>query len=261
MSNLNVLTRRQQGQTCWFHGVINGLLMSWKARRVLEQSIPIVNTHIGGRSIFDADSCPMKRASGDLFWSYVVHRLSASKGGVNARYTNANVIRNLGIRQKGLPSFAKMLPRFTNNRRTFMKRFMSARSSVVGGTFSDMLNVYDKMFPGESSIKSDNKPTTFVIQKGKNFAKYIRHAGHEYDLSHCYIQVMLRGSIGGHVVTGYLTRQGNYNVYDSGRDRLYRMPWYSDEPDADLIQIIREQYHIPVSKISKWAVYVRSDRV
>ena len=262
----NVRTRTQQGGTCWFHAIINGLLMSWKSRRVLESRIPLVNTNVGGRSLFSSSNspssfCPSRRASGQMFWRYIDHRLSG-KGPVSPRYTNKNVIKNLGLRRKTVPNVVSMIPRTTNNKRTYMRRFMSARSSVMGGTFSDLLNVYDKLFPGEVSMASENKPTTFVIKKGNDFEKYPKHAGHEYDLSHGYIQVMLPGRLAGHAMTGYISRLGNFNLFDSGYNRhIKNFRWNLSGSNMILLGYIREYYHLPVTKVSKWAIYIRTDKI
>ena len=264
MPNVNVLTHKQKGGTCWFHGAINGLLMSWKSRRMLEQHIQLVNTNIGGRSLFDENNtaCLSKNAPRQLFWSYIAHRLGSRKGNVNARYVNANIIRNLGIRRKNYTNIIGMIPRFTNTKESYMSRFTISRHGVRGGSFYDMINIYDKLFPGDYSMKSENKSTSFVIQKGKNFDKVILHSGKRYELSHCYIQIELPGSLGGHVMAGYVSRLGNYNVYDSGQNIIYnKLPWYNDSADSDLVDTVREEYGIPVVKVSKWAVYVRSDRI
>ncbi len=264
----NVRTRTQQGPTCWFHAIINGLLMSWKSRKMLENRIPLVNTNVGGRSLFSSspssatNSCPSRRASGQMFWRYIEHRLRGGKGTVSPLYTNKNVIKNLGIRRKSFPNVASMIPRTTNNKRTYMRRFMSARSSVMGGTFSDLLNVYDKLFPGEVSMASENKPTTFVIKKGNDFEKYPSHAGHEYDLSHGYIQVMLPGRLAGHAMTGYISRLGNFNLFDSGYNRhIKNFRWNLSGSNMILLGYIREYYRLPVTKVSKWAIYIRTDKI
>ena len=261
MSNVNVLTHRQTGGTCWFHGAINGLLMSWKSRRMLEQSIQLVNTNIGCRSIFnDGNTCLSRRAPRQLFWSYIAHRLGSRKGNVNARYVNANVIRNLGIRRKRFTNILGMVPRFTNTKISYARRFMSSLHSVYGGKFADMINIYDKLFPGDFSMKSENRPTSFVIQKGNNFDKVMFHVGKRYELSHCYIQVA--GYLKGHVMAGYLSRIGNYNVYDSGQNVIYnKLPWFDKSSDPYIIEIVKQNYGIPVIKVTKWAVYVRSDRI
>lgn len=257
----NVRTRIQQGGTCWFHAIINGLLMSWKSRRMLESRIPLVNTNVGGRSLFSANSCPSRRASGQMFWRYIDHRLSG-KGKVSPRYVNKNVIKNLGLRRKSVPNVLSMIPKSTNTKRTYMRRFMSARSSVMGGTFSDLLNVYDKLFPGEVSMASENKPTTFVIEKGRKFEKYIMHAGRSYDLSHAYIQVMLPGRLAGHAMAGYVSRLGNYNLYDSGFGiHIKDFRWQMSSADPILLQYLRENYRLPVTKVSKWAIYIRTDKI
>ncbi len=260
----NVRTRTQQGPTCWFHAIINGLLMSWKSRRMLESRIPLVNTNVGGRSLFSnspANSCPSRRASGQMFWRYIEHRLSG-KGKVSPRYTNKNVIKNLGLRRKYVPNIVSMIPRWSNTKRTYMRRFMSARSSVMGGTFSDLLNVYDKLFPGEVSMASENRPTTFIIEKGRKFDKYIMHAGRTYDLSHGYIEVMLPGSIAGHAMAGYVSRLGNYNLYDSGFGiHIKDFRWHMSAANQVLLQYLRENYRLPVTKVSKWAIYIRTDKI
>lgn len=261
MPNVNVLTHKQKGGTCWFHAALNGLLMSWKSRRILEQSMQIVNTNIGGRSIFnDGNTCLPKRASSQLFWNYIAHRLGSRKGNVNARYVNANIIRNIGLRRKRFPDVLGIVPRFTNTKRSYVRRLMSSRHGVFGGVFSDMINLYDKLFHGDFSMKSENKQTSFVIEKGRNFDKMIFHAGKRYELSHSYLQIS--GPFEGHVMAGYLSRVGNYNVFDSGQNIIYnKLPWYSDKADEIIMDICREEYGMIVTKISKWAVYVRSDRI
>lgn len=233
---------------------------------MLESRIPLANTNIGGRSIFSSNSsltnsCPTRRASGQMFWQYIADRLRG-KGTVSPRYVNKNVIKNLGIRRKYVPNVVSMIPRLSNTKRTYMRRFTSARSSVMGGTFSDLLNVYDKLFPGEVSMASENRPTTFVIKKGNDFEKYPRHAGRNYDLSHAYIQVMISSRLAGHAMTGYVSRLGNYNLYDSGYNRYVKdFRWQMSATDPILIDYIRENYSLPVTKVSKWAIYIRSDKI
>jgi hypothetical protein len=134
-----------------------------------------------------------------------------------------------------------MIPRLTNTKRSYMRRFFISRHSVTGGAVSDMINIYDKLFPGDFSMKSENRPTSFVIQKGDNFDKVILHAGKRYELSHCYIT--MRGYLGGHVMAGYLSRIGNYNVYDSGQNIIYnKLAWFHESFNPDLIEIVKQNY-------------------
>lgn len=258
----NVATRKQQGLTCWFHAIINGLIMSWKSRGLVEKKIPTVMTNIGGRSIFNttSDFCPTKSTNRNLFWNYINHRIK-TRGTVNSRYVNANVIRNLGVRKHTL-NVTGLVPRLSNTKRTYLKRVARSRSGVWGGTFSDVLNVYDKIFPREVSMVSENKPTTFVIKKGNNFDKVVKHANVRYELSHAYIQVMAPGSFLGHAMAGYISTKGHYNVYDSGTNVILTdLGWLRGVNDIHIIDWVRDSYHIPVRKISKWAFYIRSDKI
>ena len=244
----NVATRPQQGMTCWFHAIINGLIMSWKSRGLVKRKIPTVMTNIGGKSIFNnSDFCPTKSTSGNLFWNYINHRIR-TRGTVNSRYVNANVIRNLGVRKHTF-NVTGLVPRLSNTKRTYLKRVARSRSGVWGGTFSDVLNVYDKIFPKEVSMLSEHKPTTFVIKKGNQFDKVIKHANVRYELSHAYIQVMVPGSFLGHAMTGYISTKGNYNVYDSGTNvTLTDIGWPLDASNIHIINWVRDSYHIPARK-------------
>ncbi len=249
----SVRTRRQQGGTCWFHAIINGLLMSPKARSILARRIPPINTKVGDVSIFsNHNSCPSKSASGELFWSYIAHRIGKI-GVVNVHYKNKNVIRNIGLRATKT-KFLAMIPRLTNTKRTYMKRLLSSRSSVMGGIVTDMYHVYDKLFPGDWSKIGENKPTTFVVKKGKEFDKHIKHAGADYDLSHCYITC--HGVAHGHAITGYVS--SDLYIYDSSFDKRKKIDWNLKSSDKEIKeQIIKKDHKFSVIRLIKYATYVK----
>ena len=251
----NVLTRGQQGGTCWFQAIINGLLMSPKSRRILQTIMPITNNNSN-----NSNSCPSRSASGRLFWSYVRHRLSG-QGSISPRYVNKNVIRNFGLRRSGfLPNIGSIVPRIGNTKRSYRSRLASARSGMFGGSFADFRNVYDKLFPGDWSSVSENRSTTFVVVKKGNYMNdFIKHRGELYVLSHAYIEVMLPFKISGHAMTGYISRNGNPMIYDSGFNRYFPLDWKSREKsDTVLINYIREGYSARVTKVHKWGVYVKN---
>lgn len=255
----NVRTRPQQGGTCWFHGIINGLLMSPRSRKILEQRIPPASANTSVTA--NTNTCPSRSASSRYFWNYIRHRLSG-RGRVNARYVNKNVIKNLGLRKRGVfPNFSAMIPRPTNTRRTYTKRFLGSLPFVHGGAFSDLHTVYDKLFPGDWSMYSKNRPTTFVVKKEpETFHEIISHAGHLYNLSHSFIQAYIPG-IAGHVMAGYVSRAGNYVIFDSGYGIVLPIDWHVKSGNEEIIEYVRHYYRFPVTRMSKWGVYVKSNPV
>lgn len=75
MSSPSPRGHRQTGGTCWFHAVLNGLIMSPIARRILRE----------------------RRSDNSIFWNYIRSRLN--RGNVRSM-SNRNVIESAGLRNR-----------------------------------------------------------------------------------------------------------------------------------------------------------------
>lgn len=209
--NREVKGHRQKGGTCWFHAIINGLLMSPLARKVLMNKLRYINhgerlTNIQGKSIFNNSSCPsIKHAKISLFWDYIRNRLRGGRVPVT-NINNRNIILSTGLR---------------NN-------------SVRGGKFIDMYALYKKIFPGDYKISfiGSNTPT-FVFKIGQKFERFVFHHGSVYALSHSYLTIP--GRVSKHIVSGFINKNGNPRVYDSATNSYYPMNW--DLPTKDVHKV------------------------
>jgi len=205
-----VRTRVQQGGTCWFHAIINGLLMSPRPRRLLKQ----MTANVRGNAA-NASACPSKRASRELFLKYIKHRLEGP-GNVNNVFKNVNVIRSVGLRGLGSPK---------STRYSLASVFNSLRGgNASGGTIGDMKWFYKKMFP--SSLFVFKKFGGFGGYSGRSnpsVPHFMTKNGLNYELTHALITFWVK-PIGGHAITGYKTARGDFVAYDSGFGK--RVPDY-----------------------------------
>ena len=204
-----VRTRVQQGGTCWFHAIINGLLMSPRPRRLLKEMVANVPGTV------NSNVCPSKKASREWFLRYIKHRLEGP-GTVNNVFRNVNVIRSVGLRGLGSPKSARYsLLSITNSLRG---------GNASGGSEGDMAWFYKKMFPR----------SLFVFKRfggfGRHFDRsnpsvphFINKNGLNYELTHALISFWVK-PIGGHAITGYKTAHGDFVAYDSGFGK--RVPDY-----------------------------------
>lgn len=192
---------KQEGETCWFHAILNGLIMSKRPREIMASmtnSVPDDNRR-------NYSFCPMRNASRNVFWRYIKHRIS-SYGRVNSSYKNVNVIKSSGVR--GLRNrLGSLFKKNTGN-----------------GTAKDVFNFYKNMFsPGIFKLK--------VISMRNNVPE---SNSPRYTLTHSWIGLLIgkvnpaNNSIeiaGGHSVCGYITPTGKYKIYDSQTDKVYDVDW------------------------------------
>jgi hypothetical protein len=192
---------KQEGETCWFHAILNGLIMSKRPREIMASmtnSVPDDNRR-------NYSFCPMRNASRDVFWRYIKHRIS-SYGRVNSSYKNVNVIKSSGVR--GLRNrLGSLFKKNTGN-----------------GTAKDVFNFYKNMFsPGIFKLK--------VISMRNNVPE---SNSPRHTLTHSWIGLLIgkvnpaNNSIeiaGGHSVCGYITPTGKYKIYDSQTDKVYDVDW------------------------------------
>lgn len=207
--NREVKGHKQKGGTCWFHAIINGLLMSPLARKVLMNKLRYIShgerlTNIQGRSIFNNSSCPsIKHAKISLFWDYIRNRLRGGRVPIT-NINNRNIILSTGLR---------------NN-------------TVRGGRFTDMYALYKKLFPGDYKISFIGSGTpTFVFKIGQKFDRFVFHHGSVYALSHSYI------TASHHIVAGFINKNGVPKIYNSAKNSYYSMNWDLPTKDAHKVGV------------------------
>lgn len=205
--NAPVRMRKQQGGTCWFHAIINGLLMSPRPRRLLRTMVAGVSPmNLSG------EVCPPRRAKREWFLKYIKHRLETT-GPVHNAFRNESVIRSTGLRGLGRPTTARYSISSIANR---------VAPGVFGGSLGDLVWFYNHMFPGQFTNRDGKSTPLFVMKK---FGSLLGHAnpavphelmrnGVRYELTHGWMNY-LTGLVSGHAITGYKTPGGEYRAYDS----------------------------------------------
>jgi len=208
-----VRLRPQQGPTCWFHGIINGLLLSPRPRALLKmltkdvENLPV-----------NANVCPSKRASRTWFLRYIKHLLQGS-GPVHDVFKNAEVIKASGLRR-------------------------STATLPLGGTPRDIVWFYHTFFPGEFTNRNGTDAPMFVMKRygstytgpGSNPAvphEMVRN-GVRYELTHSMISFWIKPFPRGHMIAGYKHRDGFYDAYDSGSGRSIRYDWTKAAPVSEI---------------------------
>lgn len=190
-----VRTREQQGGTCWFHAIINGLLMSPRPRRLLKEMVANVPGTV------NSNVCPSKKASREWFLRYIKHRLEGP-GTVNNIFRNADVIRSSGLRGPGRYSAL-----------AFMNKLTGSQGHV--GNEGDLMWFYKKMFPRSIFlIKKFGGFSGHFGRSNPSVPHFITKDGLNYELTHAWIHFWVK-PVFGHIITGYKTAQGNFVAYDS----------------------------------------------
>ena len=204
-----VRLRQQQGPTCWFHGIINGLLLSPRPRALLQaltkdiENLPV-----------NANVCPSKRASRTWFLRYIKHLLQGG-GPVHDVFKNAELIKASGLRKTSLTHY-------------------------FGGTPRDLITFYHTFFPGEFANRNGGGAPLFVMKRygesytgpGSNPAvphELVRN-GVRYELTHSMISFWVKPFPAGHIIAGYKHRNGKYLAYDSGLYRTIQYDWTKAAP-------------------------------
>lgn len=205
--NVPVRTRSQQGGTCWFHAILNGLLMSSRPRRLLRTMVAnVAPMNLSG------DVCPPRQAKREWFLKYIKHRLESS-GPVHNAIRNENVIRSIGLRGIGRPA---------TTRYSITSVVGTMTHGAVGGTINDLVWFYNQMFPGQFTSRDGASTPLFVMKK---FGSHFGHAnpavphemtrnGVRYELTHAWITYRT-GLVAAHAIAGYKTAGGEYKAYDS----------------------------------------------
>lgn len=180
--------RKQVDGTCWFQSVINGWLLSDRARIYLRKRLEAYKKFKNTLPV-SLKACPKRILDPDLFFSYVDEHLKGNANKNQTKYKNVNLIKNLSMEQ--------------NN----------TRKGLMGGGVTKNVEIFlDNIFKNNWGRGKD------IIVKNKIEPEP------GYALSHCSIHLWADDGKPGHAVTGY-TCNGKRIVYDSNTDRYLNIDW------------------------------------
>lgn len=195
MSNTSCrIGRKQIGGTCWFQSIMNGWLLSDKARLFLKIRL---NAYKRYKNTKPVNHCPSRRKfDPDLFFSYIDYYFKGNKNESQNKYKNVNLIANLSMAQK-----------------EYAKGMNGSNSSYAS---ENVKNFMRNVFGNNWSTKPGKD--IYIIKNPKNTPGYT--------LSHAIISMSSRKSLFGHAVTGYMCN-GKPIVYDSNANRYLDIDWRS----------------------------------
>jgi hypothetical protein len=261
---LNVATRHQQGGTCWFHAIVNGLIMSAVSRKYLLRLLR-ERGFSPSKSALSSGACPRTI---DGFWKYIAYRLKGPKS-ISPRIRNVNAIKAAGLRRNKFANPMGFIPRIKNTMSTYRRRALASRTSVTGGTISDLYNLYKKLFGSDFSYRNGNsnkKNPAFMIVKGDSFPVFKKTKDeYIYKLSHAYIQMTGLGGFWGHAITGFINSRGNFKLYDSNNaEETIDWDW-NNSNNKNMLDEFNKWYGFPkffnLRKVKKYAIYIRYDLI
>lgn len=185
--------RRQIHGTCWFQGIMNGWLLSDKARLFLKARL---NAYKKYKNVIQIRGCPSSRKfAPDVFFSYINDYFKGEMNTNQTKYKNENLIPNLSLAQGNIGK--------------------GLNGSHVNYSDDNIKNFMKNVFGDNWSFLHPNKDVYLTN-------KITRVPG--YALSHAII-MLFRGN-DAHVVTGY-TCNGRHVVFDSNAHRYLNIDWRS----------------------------------
>lgn len=245
----NIKTRRQQGNTCWFHSIINGLLLSPRPRALMKKLVADVPEIRVSDTI-----CPSKKAGRQWFLGYIKHRLQGF-GPVHSVFKNRNVIRASGLRG------------FSTQSRTAQMSVTSIMNIELG-SIRDLVWFYNTFFPGEFTNRNGTSTPLFVMKHyGKVFGTANPEVPHvlirnglQYELTHAYLSFWTKPLPEGHSVTGYKSRNGSYYIYDSelSGQTIY-IDWTKKADVTPLAEFYKQKFGYNIGGLSVHAIYMKKN--
>lgn len=258
---LNVATRAQQGWTCWFHAIVDGLIMSAVSRKYLRSEIKKRGLN---SNALNSGTCPRTI---DGFWKYIAYRIKGSRS-ISPRIRNVNAIKASGLRRNKFANPLGFIPRKGDTMSVYKRRASASRSSVTAGTVSDMYNLYKQLFGNDFSYENKankNNHPAFILVKGDSFPHYKIINRRSYSLSHVFISLIGVGGLWGHIISGFINSRSIFKLYDSNVPSI-AVNWdWSKSNNKDLLDYINSRYGFPrffnLRKVRKYAVYIRYDLI
>lgn len=227
MNNNNVPGRMQpKGRAgCWFHSILNGFLLSWRARELIKERLELYKrTNLANfmRGVgASGNACPARgRLNSGVFWAYLDERLRTRARNFNTTVNHNVLISNLGLR---LSTNGKN--RYNSGNPADLNIFIMNLWPAFATPESPILSLTYKPLFGQGV------PALLRLSNGNpEFNSTLKNQGRGlYRVSHAYISTSWPGQKPGeklgHAICGYVTRTGKQMIYDSNDDKSFQCNW------------------------------------
>ena len=237
---------------CWFMGILNGFLLSYRARKLLRirlqqyKNTNLANFQRAQKAV--GPVCPMPgKVNKGLFWAYIDQRLLTGSRVLNRMVHMNRLILNLKLREPG--------------------------NNFGGGSFIEVNYVIKDLWPEFGTPNSPVITLLYSPEKGHEVPSVIRlKPGYPeyntnlktkgtgvYRVSHAMMDLRRMGGGGGHLIIGYVKEDGTQMIYDSNNVNSIKCNWRTDVEDVR--KYVIENYGKAASKVQiKYnVVFIRSD--
>ena len=237
---------------CWFMGILNGFLLSYRARKLLRirlqqyKNTNLANFQRAQKAV--GPVCPMPgKVNKGIFWAYIDQRLSTGSRVLNRMMHMNRLILNLKLREPG--------------------------NNFGGGSFIAVNYVIKDLWPEFGTPNSPILTLLYSPEKGHEVPSVIRlKPGYPeyntnlktkgtgvYRVSHAIMDLRRMGGGGGHIIIGYVKENGTQMIYDSNNTDSIQCNWRTDVECVR--KYIIENYGKEASKVQiKYnVVFIRSD--
>jgi hypothetical protein len=235
---------------CWFMGILNGFLLSYRARKLLRirlqqyKNTNLANFQRAQQAV--GPVCPMPgKVNKGLFWAYIDERLKTGSRVLNRMVHMNRLILNLKLRKPG--------------------------NNFSGGSFLEVDNVIKDLWPEFGTPNSPVITLRYSPQRGHEVPSVLRlKPGYPeyntnlknkgtgvYRVSH--VMMDLRRMGGGHLIIGYVKEDGTQMLYDSNNVNSIKCNWRTD------VECVRQYIIEAYGKAAKGVgitynvVFIRSD--
>jgi hypothetical protein len=240
------------GGGCWFMGILNGFLLSYRARKLLRirlqqyKNTNLANFQRAQKAV--GPVCPMPgKVNRGVFWAYIDERLKTGSRALNRMMHMNRLILNLKLRQPG--------------------------NNFGGGSFLEVDNVIRDLWPEFGTPNSPVLTLRYSPQRGHDVPSVLRlKPGYPeyntnlktkgtgvYRVSHAMMDIGRMGGGGGHLIIGYVKEDGTQMLYDSNNVNSIKCNWRTD------VECVRQYIIEAYGKAAKGAritynvVFIRSD--
>lgn len=235
---------------CWFMGILNGFLLSYRARKLLRirlqqyKNTNLANFQRAQKAV--GPVCPMPgKVNKGLFWAYIDERLKTGSRVLNRMVHMNRLILNLKLRKPG--------------------------NNFSGGSFLEVDNVIKDLWPEFGTPNSPVITLRYSPQRGHEVPSVLRlKPGYPeyntnlknkgtgvYRVSHAMMDLRRMG--GGHLIIGYVKEDGTQMLYDSNNVNSIKCNWRTD------VECVRQYIIEAYGKAAKGVgitynvVFIRSD--
>lgn len=241
------------GGGCWFMGILNGFLLSYRARKLLRirlqqyKNTNLANFQRAQKAV--GPVCPMPgQVNKGIFWAYIDERLKTGSRALNRMMHMNRLILNLKLRRPG--------------------------NNFGGGSFLEVDNVIRDLWPEfgtpnspiitlrYSPLRGHEVPSVMRLKPGyPEYNTNLKAKGTGvYRVSHAMMDIgRMGGGGGGHLIIGYVKEDGTQMLYDSNNVNSIKCNWRTD------VECVRQYIIEAYGKAAKGAritynvVFIRSD--